>query len=421
MAGTTIAVHGLGKRYPYEEQQAAYATLRGSLRRAVTGWGRRARAIEFMWALRDVDFSIAAGEVVGLIGRNGSGKSTLLKILSRITRPTAGRATILGRVGSLLEVGTGFNRELSGRDNVFLNGAILGMRRAEILRKMDQILAFAEVERYADTPVKHYSSGMYVRLAFAVAAHLDVDVLLVDEVLAVGDLAFQKKCLGVVGAAARSGRTVMFVSHNLQTLQVLCRRGLLLDQGRLVADGPMKEVSDTYVGGVIERARSDVTFEEDPARPTQILAVRVLDRAGRPAATHEIGAPITVEMSFVVRRPFANLQPSFRLATSVGEDLFWTHEVDTVNAGTAEMIDEVPKQPGRYVARATIPAPLLNTGRYELELELAIPRQAPADRCDGVMFEIADTGGSFSSFPLKQRRVGFLALTVPWYVERIDS
>jgi lipopolysaccharide transport system ATP-binding protein len=236
-----IRVEGLGKQFRIGVRPRSAVTLRESLTEAMhrlpralrPGTAERHRTF---WALRDVWFSVERGEVVGVIGRNGAGKTTLLKILSRITAPTSGRAVIAGRVGSLLEVGSGFHPELSGRDNVYLNGAILGMRRAEIARRFDEIVAFAEVEEFVDTAVKHYSTGMYLRLAFAVAAHLEPDILIVDEVLAVGDVAFQKKCLGKMGDVARAGRTVLFVSHNMAALRALCQRAVVLDHGRLVED-----------------------------------------------------------------------------------------------------------------------------------------------------------------------------------------
>jgi lipopolysaccharide transport system ATP-binding protein len=252
MSAAAIRVQGVGKRFRLGPVQTSFPTLRD----AITASTRRAGALMFsplrsfrertradtFWALRDVSFEVEQGEVVGIIGSNGAGKSTLLKILSRITEPTAGRIEIWGRVGSLLEVGTGFHPELSGRENTFLNGAILGMHRHEIARKFDEIVAFAEVERFIDMPVKHYSSGMYLRLAFAVAAHLEPEILIVDEVLAVGDAAFQKKCLGKMGAVARDGRTVVFVSHNMGAVQMLCRSALLLSAGRVVASGPTGQV-----------------------------------------------------------------------------------------------------------------------------------------------------------------------------------
>jgi len=250
MADPVLIVERLGKRYLLAHAPR-HDTLRDTLTLGVRGllrhWsGRHDMSSEEFWALRDVDFTVARGDVVGIIGRNGAGKSTLLKILSRITEPTTGRVTLRGRVASLLEVGTGFHPELSGRENIFLNGAILGMSRAEIRAKFDEIVAFAEVERFLDTPVKHYSSGMYVRLAFSVAAHLEPEILIVDEVLAVGDAAFQKKCLGRMNAISRTGRTVLFVSHNVEALRAICQTGLLLEAGRAVASGPIQDVIARY-------------------------------------------------------------------------------------------------------------------------------------------------------------------------------
>ncbi|MCH7813221.1 MAG: ABC transporter ATP-binding protein [Planctomycetes bacterium] len=262
-----IQVSGLGKRYRLGATVDLARTFREVLAALPTHLGRDARrwarrligrtaseappsadreASDSFWALRDVDFEVQPGEVVGIIGRNGAGKSTLLKILARITTPTTGRAELRGRIGSLLEVGTGFNPELTGRENIFLNGSILGMRRAEVRRKLDAIVAFAETDRFLDTPVKRYSSGMRVRLAFAVAAHLEPEILIIDEVLAVGDLQFQKKCLGKMGDVARGGRTVLFVSHNMPAVRNLCDRAVLLDRGRVLFDGPCDDAIGRY-------------------------------------------------------------------------------------------------------------------------------------------------------------------------------
>src|SRR5687768_12086954 len=267
MSKMAIEVVGLGKEYHIGGPQKSYYRLTDQLVDMATAPFRRARKLlrgqasgaaeldQAIWAVKDVSFQIKAGEVVGIIGRNGAGKSTLLKILSGITDPTKGYADIYGRVGSLLEVGTGFHPELTGRENIFLNGAILGMRRAEIERKLDEIVAFAEIDKFLDTPVKHYSSGMYVRLAFSVAAHLEPEILLVDEVLAVGDMAFQRKCLGKMDDVAHEGRTVLFVSHNMGLLQTLCERGIFLHQGTVFADGTITEAVDAYLQ-TLEQARS---------------------------------------------------------------------------------------------------------------------------------------------------------------------
>ncbi len=256
MSDIAIRVENLGKMFRIGGKSERYKTFRDTLAGFFRKTGARRQAKdEPFWALKDVSFEIKRGEVVGVIGRNGAGKSTLLKVLSRITEPTKGSAEIHGRVGSLLEVGTGFHPELTGRENVYLNGAILGMRRSEIEKKFDEIVAFAEVEKFIDTPVKHYSSGMYLRLAFAVAAHLDTEILLVDEVLAVGDSQFQKKCLGKMGEAAQSGRTVLFVSHNLATVVQLCQRGIVLEAGKIRTHGTAADCVNCY-------ARS--AFDESP-------------------------------------------------------------------------------------------------------------------------------------------------------------
>ena len=255
MSDIAIKVEGLGKQFRIGSPER-YRTLRDTLTDTLTAPFRfltndrsRIAPVETFWALKDISFEVKVGEVVGIIGRNGSGKSTLLKILSRITEPTEGHAEIHGRVGSLLEVGTGFHPELTGRENIFLNGAILGMKKADIRRKFDEIVAFSEVDKFIDTPVKHYSSGMYVRLAFAVAAHMEPEILIVDEVLAVGDVAFQKKCLGKMSDVAGEGRTVLFVSHNMGAIQKLCSKALWLQTGQLAAHGESGPVIRQYLGG----------------------------------------------------------------------------------------------------------------------------------------------------------------------------
>lgn len=263
MSDIVIKAENLSKRYRIGAAQEPYGSLRESLARAVRKPFRRRDPDETIWALKDVSFEIKRGEVVGIIGRNGAGKSTLLKILSRITKPTSGQVTLRGRVGSLLEVGTGFHPELTGRENIYLNGAILGMGRHEIERKFDEIVDFAEIEKFLDTPVKRYSSGMYVRLAFAVAAHLEPEILLVDEVLAVGDAAFQKKCLGKMGEVAEGGRTVLFVSHNLSAVLSLCRFALIIEKGELYTSGGTQQVVDAYQRILLSTAKNPLSERVD--------------------------------------------------------------------------------------------------------------------------------------------------------------
>src|SRR5690242_6302520 len=314
-----IRAEGLGKKYliGHAAEPERYAALRDTLARGAGNmWRRmgdiaRGRAllsgekIEEFWALRDVSFEVRRGEVLGIIGRNGAGKSTLLKILSRITEPSEGRVTIDGRVASLLEVGTGFHPELTGRENIFLNGAILGMTRAEIRRRFDEIVAFAEVERFLDTPVKRYSSGMYVRLAFAVAAHLQPEILVVDEVLAVGDAAFQKKCLGKMQDVATGGRTVLFVSHNMAAIARLCRRALLLQQGSVVADGPVQRVVSSYTGGQTGQTPTEVDYQVHGRMPgsedVRLLSARI-ESDGMEAAVVDIRKSVRVVIEYEVLR-----------------------------------------------------------------------------------------------------------------------
>jgi lipopolysaccharide transport system ATP-binding protein len=301
-----IETNGLGKRYTLGTRRRGYDTLRdsiaqtakNSLQRLTTRQHRHDRSAATLWALRDLSLTIDQGEVVGLIGHNGAGKTTFLKILSRITEPTVGWADVTGRVGSLLEVGTGFHPELTGRENVYLNGAILGMRRAEIRRRFDEIVSFAELERFLDTPVKRYSSGMSVRLAFAVAAHLEPEILLVDEVLAVGDAAFQRKSLGKMGEVAREGRTVVFVSHNLAVIQALCSRAVLLEHGMAVADSTAAEAIDQYLR-TLERAASDDLLERTDRDgrgwdEIRVRAVEIHDRSGRHPDVVVGGNPATI-------------------------------------------------------------------------------------------------------------------------------
>jgi len=307
MSDVVIRVENLGKRYRVGERKETYGTLRDTIVSAVQasmaalrGHGCKNGRKEF-WALRGVSFDVKRGEVLGIVGRNGAGKSTLLKILSRVTRPTLGRAWINGRVGSLLEVGTGFHPELSGRENIFLNGAVLGMKNTEIQQKFDDIVEFAEIEQFLDTPVKRYSSGMYMRLAFSIAAHLEPEILLVDEVLAVGDAAFQKKCLGKMGKVAKEGRTVLFVSHNLQAVRSLCERGLLLSRGRSVFHGPVQDAVRHYLDYIQEGMSK--RLEENPDREgdgaVRLTNTHSSDERGVARKDFVAGAPLTFNFEYV--------------------------------------------------------------------------------------------------------------------------
>jgi len=368
-----IVAEGLGKRYVIGRGGARYQhrTLREALMRAaVAPWralnrrpgdSTQARGGE-IWAVRDVSFEVADGEVFGIIGRNGAGKSTLLKILSRIVMPTCGRAVVRGRVGTLLEVGSGFHPELTGRDNVFLSGAILGMTRAEIARKFDEIVEFSGVERFLGTPVKRYSSGMYLRLAFAIAAHLDADIMIVDEVLAVGDAEFQKKCLGGMQRAAGAGRTVLFVSHNLAAVRSLCRRACVLHDGRIVQLGDVHECIGHYLDWNPDQSAASVRFDRAPGAGVWMTCATLLSD-DRPATRVLMGSSLTIEVSFESDGPLHVPFVGFALADDRGELLLSGNNLYQrspryeipVRRGTVRMeLGTVPLMVGRYAASLSL-------------------------------------------------------------------
>ena len=373
MSEVALSVQNLSKsfRIAHQGRLRGYNTLHDELttlpRRLVQRLRRNEKSTsETFWALNDVSFDVRAGEVLGIIGSNGAGKSTLLKILNRITEPTIGGVDIYGRVGALLEVGTGFHPELTGRENIFLNGAILGMTRAEIKRKFDEIVAFAEVERFLDTPVKRYSSGMYVRLAFAVAAHLDPEILLIDEVLAVGDAEFQKKCLAKMeDVAAKEGRTVIFVSHNMDAICHLCSRCILLRNGRVEKSGDAAEVVAAYLGGeqeqpsVIEfpRIESDACFRN----------AGLYHSDNKPAHSFSVTEPIRLDCSFDVRRHIEGLQFAFSVFNFKGDRIFYSSVSMAKPAISVEAA-------GRHHLTALIPARLLLPGRYSVTVALHTPK-----------------------------------------------
>ena len=357
----SVTVRNLAKRYRIADSQAKVTTAGEALMNQLRNPMRRTVYRDF-WALRDIDFDVHRGEVIGIIGRNGAGKSTLLKILSRITEPTTGRIDLYGRVGSLLEVGTGFHSELTGRENIFLNGAILGMKRSEIRSQMDAIVEFAEVNRFLDTPVKRYSSGMFVRLAFAVAAHLNPEILIVDEVLAVGDVAFQKKCLGKMEDVAQSGRTVFFVSHHLPSVQVLCTRVLYLKNGELVCDGHTSEVVDQYIrDGLDQPFERRWNVDEAPGRGgLRLRYVRVYaPSTGVSSSAFDLSEPIGVEFEIDCALP-GRYTPSIQVLTSQGTCVFSSSNIIDPEWGTAIY------ETGSYKMRCTIPGYLLNDGHYSI-------------------------------------------------------
>jgi lipopolysaccharide transport system ATP-binding protein len=408
MSQPVIRVEGLGKRYRIGDggRHTALRHLIGDALRApvrfLTGSegsnnSSNRRGSSIIWALKDVNFEVRQGEVVGLIGRNGAGKSTLLKILARITRPTEGNAEIRGRVGSLLEVGTGFHGELSGRENVYMSGAILGMRKAEIDRKFDEIVAFSEVERFLDTPLKHYSSGMQMRLAFAVAAHLEPEILFVDEVLAVGDAAFQKKCLGKMSEVANKGRTILFVSHNATAMQSLCSRAILLKDGLLLEDGPFGTVISQYLA----RPTGPTTegFWPNQADAPGNDMVRIRRVCVRPESDKQAASLnpelITVRTPLLIEFEYWNLKPTARLNLSL---LVYTE--DGVLAFNTGPVNEPvwggnPFPVGLFRSVCYIPGDLLNDGFHRLTL-LFVENQAHIiyRHEDVLTFDVREDGAS---------------------------
>jgi homopolymeric O-antigen transport system ATP-binding protein len=391
MSGTTpiIAVRGLGKRYRIGRRRAAYDTLRDAIMRGLRAPFSRTPdgdADRTFWALRDVSAAITPGEVVGVIGRNGAGKSTLLKVLSRITGPTEGEVDLYGRVGSLLEVGTGFHGELTGRDNVFLSGAVLGMRRDEIKRKFDEIVAFAGVDGSLDTPVKHYSSGMTMRLAFSVAAHLEPEILIIDEVLAVGDAAFQQKCLGKMGDAARQGRTILFVSHNMAAVRSLCRRVLLLDAGRVVMDGDVDAGISRYLAHTSESGANEADLSGVHTRHGYggLRFHRISLSAASGQAVLPAGRPIDLQIDVQVERPVTDVEWSVVVDTTEGVRLF-----ECPSSGSLGCVPRL--EPGMYRLRCVIDRNILSAGRYFLTPTARSGQRVLDDVPAALAFEVVPT------------------------------
>lgn len=365
-----VKVQNISKRYQIGGLDAGYRTFRETLAEALAwpirrlqGTGRRVG--ESIWALKDVDFVVQEGEILGLIGHNGAGKSTLLKILSRITAPTTGRTEVHGRIGSLLEVGTGFHPDLTGRENVYLNGAILGIPRTSIARKFDEIVAFSGIEQFIDTPVKWYSSGMYVRLAFSVAVHLDTEVLVMDEVLAVGDVGFQAKCFDKIHEIRNQGRTILFVSHSMAAVTRLCHRVILLEKGLITKDGPAHQVVNEYMGQSWQ-ATSHYECPADSAPTNGIVrlrSVRVRDEAGATADSIDIQNPVGIDVAYEVLQPGSVLVPKIDVHNEEGVHIFTAHDVGSEWRQRERVV-------GSYISTAWIPGNFLSEGNMIIGVEL---------------------------------------------------
>ncbi len=414
MITPALRVENLSKRYLIWHEHQSGPGLRHALNDAFTGFfkrrGRR-RNVEEFWALRNVSFEVLPGEVIGVIGRNGAGKSTLLKILSRITEPTSGRVTIQGRVASLLEVGTGFHPELTGRENIFLNGAILGMSRLEIKAKFDEIVAFAEVERFLDTPVKRFSSGMYVRLAFAVAAHLEPDILIVDEVLAVGDTQFQKKCLGKMEEVSQNqGRTVLFVSHNMGVIQNLCPRAILLEHGEVICDAASTVVVARYLDPESKAGADGVVRREN--RAENWLETAWLETAhGITVGAISCREPFRVCFSTAAPREVGPVEFSLRINTRAGQPVF-----TSLYSQSAGMPLDRLDHPSLFAVH--IPGSFLMPGVYSADLALHEPVGAIYDRWHAALsFEIAEDNSAFARYG-SYHEIGVVMPTLQWSTQK---
>ena len=425
MSDTIIEVENLGKKYFLSHQKKeSYTNLREAISRKVRLIGGQIfcssdrpqldRSIEEFWALKDVSFKVKRGEVVGIIGRNGAGKSTLLKILSRITEPTSGYVRIKGRVATLLEVGTGFHPELTGRENIYLNGAILGMKKSEIKRKFEEIVAFSETEKFLDIPVKRYSSGMRVRLAFSVAAHLEPEILLIDEVLAVGDIQFQKKCLNKMKDVGKKGRTVLFVSHNMGAIRRLCQSVFLFKDGKIIEQGPAEKMVDLYLSD----ADLCAEFKDrgpDPDKLMHFRSAKLIDEKLNIKDHFNRNESGFVEVIYDINRPIDNVHVVCHFVDPEDRIIVSTGDCD-VNRQLQQRRD-----PGTYLAKFKIPTDILNEGEYSLIFALGIPFVLNYDRqTDVVRFSLSDSRER-SGPEYIQRRVGFVLRDLPWKTERISG
>jgi lipopolysaccharide transport system ATP-binding protein len=407
MGDRAIHVDGLGKRYRISHQSQSYGRLTESLSGLLAApfdrlRGRPRGTSEWFWALRDVSFEVAQGDIVGVVGRNGAGKSTLLKLLSRITEPTTGSARLEGRVGSLLEVGTGFHPELSGRENIYLSGSILGMTRQETARRFDDIVEFAEVEQFLDTPVKRYSSGMAVRLGFAVAAHLETEILIVDEVLAVGDAAFQKKCLAKMGDVAEGGRTILFVSHNMASIESLCRSAILLDRGEIIATGSAEAIVSRYAERVMTLRTRDIATRTDRVGDGRIRVTGI-------EASVRTGADSSIRLVYEAAQPVRNVDVSLTLFTTRGEGVAILYTVTT-----GQTFASLPAK-GAIVCQ--IPRASVAPGQYSLNVFCTVGGQIADWVQDASVVEVAE-GDYHGTGKLPPPGYGYVLVDHTWQVDR---
>jgi lipopolysaccharide transport system ATP-binding protein len=426
MSNPVIRLENISKQYRIGVVQERPDTLRDLVISSVERVGRffsrprdqLSKSPAHIWALRDISFDVERGQVLGIIGRNGSGKSTLLKVLSRVTNPTLGYGEIRGRVGSLLEVGTGFHPELSGRENIYLNGAILGMRREEIDRKFDEIVDFSEVGKFIDTPVKRFSSGMYLRLAFAVAAHLEPEILVVDEVLAVGDAEFQRKCLGKMSDVAQEGRTVLFVSHNMSAVQRLTQETIVLDQGKMVMRAPTLEAVDHYLNMGLnkqgERFWLGETVKTDA--PFVPIGLRVLNTAGQVVNTVNASDGFSIEIKYEIKIDISGLRVGIYLMTTRGEFVFTSFDTDDPHLYEKHAV----RTPGRYTSRCSIPPNLMNEGRYALGVNASVYRIQRFFQDDKALtFTVDATGAPGMQWP--EKRLGPVRPNLDWKIGKVEQ
>jgi lipopolysaccharide transport system ATP-binding protein len=426
MTDIAIRAEHLGKRYRIGALTHRYDTLRDQLGGFGNQMASRLRSSKMekqsqleneIWALTDVSFEVRQGQVLGVIGKNGAGKSTLLKVLSRVTEPTTGTLEIHGRVGSLLEVGTGFHPELTGRENIYLNGAILGMKRVEIERKFDEIVAFSEVEQFIDTPVKRFSSGMYLRLAFAVAAHLEPEILVVDEVLAVGDAEFQRKCLGKMGDVAQQGRTVIFVSHNMSAILRLTQESIVMEKGRILLRAISSEAVDAYLSAGHTKAGERIWRQDEipsSAAPFQPVALRLRDGRGQVIDTVRSIEQVTLEMEYKLTAPITGLRIGFYLNTARSESVLTSFDTDD-----PAMFENYTNRPsGHYISRCTIPADTFNQGRYYLGVNASSYRIQRYFQDDQALdFNVDGSGAPGMHWP--EPRPGVVRPRMDWVIEEL--